>query len=587
MRMKIETPPPGLEALEGTEIFNYGHLPIAAAYCRRLGVVDVVNNIVSSQMDIQPGVVVQTMVLDTLSGRSPLYRLKDFMTDRDVELLVGEDLPANAFSDVNVGRSLDAIFKAGPSKIVTALGIRATDIFALDTRFPSYDTTSTSLWGDYRNCEADSPPPGSVITWGHSKDHRPDLKQFMTELLCVDRGVPIFGRILDGNSSDKTSNNVVLSRISSIMARHGLGPGAFVYVADSAMVTGPNLEEMGPNFFVSRLPASYKECERAIGVAVDSDAWIHIGQLAENAATGNRPCAQYKAFETTVTLYGKPYRAVVIHSSSHDKRRQKRYDRLVAGSAKTITAALKKITTLYNCEPDARQAAVLAEKLSDRLHHVHVSICPEEVRKRGRPPKNAPAPTRTRYRLQWNICEDNAEVGRLRKLAGCFVLLSNVPIKGQVAMDGAGLLKTYKGQYGVESDFAFLKDPLIVNDVFLKSPSRIDALGMVLIIALMIWRLIERSMRIYVKNTGVLLPGWAGRATNKPTSFMMSTIMAGIMVARVGGHRSLLCPPQEGPRAFLAAMGLDANAFIDPGCLCTPIIPGESGAKDFEREQAE
>jgi transposase len=156
--------------------------------------------------------VVQAMVLDTLSGRSPLHRIKEFLADRDVELLVGKDIPANTFSDVNVGRSLDAIFKAGPSRIVTALGVRATKIFALDTSVSSYDTTSTSLWGDYLDCEADSPPPGSVITLGHSKDHRPDLKQFMTQLLCVDRGVPIFGQNLNGNSSDKTSNNVVLSR---------------------------------------------------------------------------------------------------------------------------------------------------------------------------------------------------------------------------------------------------------------------------------------------------------------------------------------------------------------------------------------
>ncbi len=571
--MKIESPPTGLEALEGVEIFNYGHLPSAAAYCRRLGVVEVVNDIVSSQMDLQPGVVVQAMVLDTLSGRSPLYRLKHFLANRDVELLVGEDLPANAFNDVNVGRSLDAIFQAGPSKIVTALGVRATRIFALDTSVASYDTTSTSLWGDYRNCEANTPPPGSVITWGHSKDKRSDLKQFMTELLCVDRGVPIFGRTLDGNSSDKTSNNVVLSRISSIMAKHGLGPGAFVYAADSAMVTEPNLETLGPNLFVSRLPANYKECERAICLAVDSNEWTHIGQLAETVTKGNRPCARYKVFETTVTLYEKTYRAVVIHSSSHDKRRQKRYDKLVASSKKSIRDTLKKMAAVYACEPDARRAAAQAEKLSDRLHHVRVSIHPEQVRKRGRPPKNAPAPTTTRYRLTWDISEDVAEVARLRELAGCFVLLSNVPIEGEGAIDGAGLLRTYKGQYGVESDFVFLKDPLVVNDIFLKSPSRIDALGMVLIIALMIWRLMERSMRTYVKNTGTLLPGWAGRATDKPTSFMMTIVMAGIMVARVGTRRFLLCPPQEGPMAFLTAMGLDSNAFIDPGCQCTPIIP--------------
>jgi transposase len=570
--MKIDSPPAGLEALEGAEIFNYGHLPGAAAYCRRLGVVAVVNAMVSSQMELQPGVVVQAMVLDTLSGRSPLYRLKDFLADRDVELLVGEDLPANAFTDINVGRSLDAIFEAGPTKIVTELGVRATAAFALDTTVPSYDTTSTSIWGDYLECEADSPPPGSVITWGHSKDHRPDLKQFMTELLCVDRGVPIFGRHLDGNSSDKTSNNVVLSRISSIMAKHGLGPGAFVYVADSAMVTEANLQAIGPNLFVSRLPANYGECERVIREAVAADAWTPIGCLSETVTRGKRPCAQYKAFETSVTLYENTYRAVVIHSSSHDKRRQRKVDRLVANSAKAITDALKQVPSIYACEPDARSAAARVEKLSDGLHSIRVSIGAVEVRKRGRPPKNAPAPTTTRYQLVCEVTEDPAAVARLRELAGCFVLLSNVPAEGAGAMDAAALLRTYKGQYGVESDFAFLKDPLVVNDVFLKTPSRIDALGMVLIIALMVWRLMERSMRTYVENTGTLLPGWAGRATDKPTSFMMTTVMAGILVARVGRRRSLLCPPAEGPAAFLTAMGLDANVFVDPRCQCTPII---------------
>ena len=53
--MKIEFAPAGLEALEGAEIFNYGHLPSAAAYCRRLRVVEVVNDIVASQMELQPG----------------------------------------------------------------------------------------------------------------------------------------------------------------------------------------------------------------------------------------------------------------------------------------------------------------------------------------------------------------------------------------------------------------------------------------------------------------------------------------------------------------------------------------------------
>jgi transposase len=72
------------------------------------------------------------------------------------------------------------------------------------------------------------------------------------------------------NSSDKASNNVILSRVSSIMSKHDLGSGHFIYAADSAMVTKDNLEAVGSNYFVSRLPANYKECERSIGLAVDA-----------------------------------------------------------------------------------------------------------------------------------------------------------------------------------------------------------------------------------------------------------------------------------------------------------------------------
>ncbi len=322
--MKItNTLPTPLTALKDADIYTHGHLPVAAAYCRRLGLVDLVNEMVPSQMELKPGLVVQAMVLDTLSGRTPLYRIKDFMAEQDVQLLLGTAVDPANFHDTNLARSLDAIFESGPSKIVTALGVRATQEFALDTNAVSYDTTSTSVWGDYRVCEKKDFDLGPLITHGHSKDNQPQLKQFMTELLCVDQGVPIFSNTLNGNSSDKKSNNKVLSQISALMAKHGLGTGAFVYVADSAMVTETNLDNMGENLFVSRLPATYSECQRAVKEAVSSNKWVDIGSLVQIPTNCNRPNASYKIFETSVTLYKKLYRALVVHSSSHDKRRQK------------------------------------------------------------------------------------------------------------------------------------------------------------------------------------------------------------------------------------------------------------------------
>lgn len=154
-------------------------------------------------MELKPGLVVQAMVLDVLSGRNPLYHVEDFLARQDIPLLLGEEVDAHMFNDTNLARSLDVLFEGGTSKIVTELGLRVVSTFQLDLGSVSYDTTSTNIWGEYRRCENEEPPEGPVITYGYSKDHLPQLKQFMTELLCVDRGVPIFGRTLDGNTSDK------------------------------------------------------------------------------------------------------------------------------------------------------------------------------------------------------------------------------------------------------------------------------------------------------------------------------------------------------------------------------------------------
>ena len=88
--MKVsDSLPASLRDLKGVDIYTHGHLPVAAAYCRRLGLVELVNNLVPSEMELKPGLVVQAMVLDTLSGRTPLYRVKDFMAGQDIELLLG------------------------------------------------------------------------------------------------------------------------------------------------------------------------------------------------------------------------------------------------------------------------------------------------------------------------------------------------------------------------------------------------------------------------------------------------------------------------------------------------------------------
>lgn len=546
------------ESLKDLEVYSYGHLPMAAAYCRQLQLAETINSLVPSEMQLAPGVGVQAMVLDVLSGRSPLYHVKDFLASQDRELLLGEDIDPERFSDYTLARTLDSLAAYGTGRIITELGIKAVRLFQLDTSAVSFDTTSTSVWGEYERNEDEA---GPKITLGHSKDHQPQLKQFMTELLCVDRGVPVFSRTVDGNSSDKTLNNDMLQRIGKLMQAHGLGPGAFVYVADSAMVTRDNLAELGDNRFISRLPANFSVCDEAIQEAINRNTWSKPQVIQEIEASPKRPAAQYRTYETAVVIGDTSYRAVVVHSSAHDKRRQKKVERQLETSRKAIEKEIRKLQTEFFCEADARTAVDQARKHKSALHAVKGEVETYAARKPGRPPKDKPAPTVEKYRVAWSIEENQSAVADLIAQAGCFVLLTNVP---QDDLDSLSVLRTYKGQYGVESDFAFLKDPLVVNDLFLKTPARIDALGLILVIALLVARLMEIHMRRYLDVHEETVIGLNNIKTSRPTFYAMTCCVLHIQVFLLNHQRLLKSDLSERQLQFLKALGLDPSVFTDP-----------------------
>ncbi len=548
---------------KGLSYSDVKYLPIIKHFAQKINLVGTLDTMVNSHMELSPGIAVLAMVLDTLSGRTPLYRLEEFFFEKDTELLLGTDVPPERFSDYNLGRVLDKIHQTGTQKVFSSIAQNAVTAFDIDTKRVHFDTTSISVYGDY-----DYTDEPFNITYGHSKDKRPDLKQFLISLLCVDRNIPIIGTTEDGNASDKTLNNELLGSVSKHMARHGLGPGAFVYVADSAFVTPDNLEiaDQRKIQFLTRLPATYKECSRAIGEAVAADNWIEIGTLNQTPATTKRPAAYYRGFETTVELYQRPYRAVVVHSSAHDKRRHKRIDRLLAQKRKKLEFVLKQLNAnVYFCRADAETAVdKLNAAAAGSYHQLQCEINKVAKYPRGRPAKDKPrTPIGYEYQLAVEITEDLSTLTPLRLEAGCFVLLSNIS-SDDSSWSAKELLSLYKDQSGIEQNFSFLKDPLIVNSIFLKKPHRIEVLGLVLLLSLLIWRLIERCMRLYIESTGSTITGWRKRPTKRPTSFMMTTKFLEITVFKKGSKRQLARPLRPVQLEFLQALNLSQDIFTVP-----------------------
>jgi len=128
----------------------------------------------------------------------------------------------------------------------------------------------------------------------------------------------------------------------------------------------------------------------------------------------------------------------------------------------------------------------------------------------------------------------------------------------------ADLLAQYKEQYGIEKNFGFLKDPLIVNSIFLKKNERIEVLGMVLLISLLIWRLMERTMRRHIKEKERTITGWDKRQTTRPTAFMMTTKFTNTLVITLEGQRRLARPLKAEQKEFLAALEVSRDIFTLP-----------------------
>lgn len=97
----------------------------------------------------------------------------------------------------------------------------------MDTQFRHLDTTSFSLTGQYYG---DSDENEIFLTHGYSKDHRPDLKQAVLELLVSrDGGVPLVSQIWDGNTSD---NEVFKKRSQALVKSLAVSDGPVYVVAD-------------------------------------------------------------------------------------------------------------------------------------------------------------------------------------------------------------------------------------------------------------------------------------------------------------------------------------------------------------------
>ncbi len=469
---------------------------------------------------LEPARAIGVLVRNLAVGRRPLYGLDDWAAGYEPRLLGLACEEAEALNDDKVGRALDELFAADRASLTTSLSLRTIARYGIDVSELHNDSTSLTLYGAYRT--ATGGPRGGVTparpARGHSKDHRPDLKQ-LVEILTVsaDGAVPLTYRLADGNTEDSTTHIATWDELVAM-----LGTPEFLYVADCKLATRDNMDHIAKNHgrFLSVLPRSRKEDEAG-------RAWIAKGPVDWQEIArrpGKRkfdPPEVYWATEApSPSVEG--YRIVWVRSSvKRADDAAARMDRIERARARL--GELKDSLSSTRCRLKTKAAvanaaaALLEETGTTRWVRVQVTDTVEHEHRqlrRGRPWKNTVYRRIEHHRFSVEFSTDADAVGFDAASDGCFPYITNEEVPP------AELLRVYKAQPHLERRHATYKGVIEAAPLVLKSDARIDALGFCLYVALLVHALVERALRWAMAAKGIeSLPlYYEDRACKMPTA---------------------------------------------------------------------
>lgn len=492
------------------EIFHCGPAALIAALFDELKIGQIIDEMVhwdQTQCRMSPGTRVKALIINIFGRKRPLYRIDETYEHMDIENLFGRDITLEDLTDYNLARALDKLAERGLHEIYSTICLRAICHEQISLTYLHNDTTSISVHGDYDYEEATN--PDFFITYGHSKAKRPDLKQFLYGLSVTEDKVPVVAEVISGNVNDKSWNFDFIEKLASNLTPEMLKE--VIYVADSALITEANLEKLKNHNlkFISLLPGNF-----SLEKELKDQAWAD-GRFQELGIFSDRKdAATYRCLKLTGMIGENSYHFLVIHSSKLDKRKARALESKLVKTKKSLNKAIKaKSKETFGCSPDAEKAmAQFIKEHRDEHFTISGRVVAEEKRRPGRPGKNSP--TETVYRLDFSVSLNEEAVEKTKERLSCFVLITNL----DQSYSTHEVLKQYKAQCKVETSFKFLKDPLFVGPVFLKKPSRVQALAYVLLMALLIFNLLERRVREAMKHESdpLVIPGKV--KTYKPTA---------------------------------------------------------------------
>ena len=484
---------------EGLELHTktIGPLPVINHFMERLHLEEIIGSRLQSAHDAGTVQCIGILIRNVLVSREPLYGIGEWVEEYPQALLGTSGDDAMHINDDRIGRSLERLFDADRSSLMTEIVVSAVREFDLSMKRFHNDSTSVALSGLYRTATGKDMRMKKTVnlTFGHSKDHRKDLKQLVWILtVTADGSVPVHYRVADGNTNDSPTHIETWDSIRKLTGRSD-----FLYVADSKLCSDANLKYIDGNNgrFITVLPATWKE----YGMFQE---WIQSHTVVwEETVHGKKEDRGqvWKLAESPVPASGG-FRTVWVWSSQkagHDKDvRDGMMRKSIMDLERLETKLRSKKCRLHSMDDVKKASEDVIGRTARRW--VGFRITEEDVerkvqRSRGRPGSMTEYRTviRKRFHVEWKPEEENIDFDET--CDGMFPLITN-----DRKLSLKEILSSYKFQPHVEKRHEQLKSVYGVAPVMLKNVDRIEGFLFVYFLALLVESLIEREIRNGMKK---------------------------------------------------------------------------------------
>jgi len=467
--------------IEGLSTANMDHHGLVGAVCKDLKIAQRIDKKlgVNPTRKVSPGQCVVAMILNGLGYTNrTLYMSDHFFASKPIEHLIGPEVQAKDITDYTLAHALDDIAKYGSSKLFMELGMEIAIENNLLEPVNHLDTTTFSLEGEYETKQEDQV---IRVSHGHSKDHRPDLKQVVLSLVVNgSSGIPICMEPLSGNSSDKVSFHETIKKVEAFKKEINIEE-SFKWVADSALYTKDKLLKTNTYTWLTRVPETIKQAKELLEKPEGSINWDHQSK-------------GYKTSSYNSNYGGSKQRWLLVYSEQSYQREEKTLARKLIRQEESLQQSLWHLSNqIYVCQTDAKRAV---EAISSKHILLEIKYEIEEIKgylRAGKPKKGEKKEIKG-YKLVASFEKKQKEISQLLSRKGRFILATN-ELDTKVYKDES-ILEDYKSQQKVERGFRFLKDPwFMVSSVYLKLPRRIESLMMVMSLTLLVYTVGQYKLR--------------------------------------------------------------------------------------------